>query len=104
MRAKRQAPEDMQIQVDAWDCDVLRPVHPRNRLWVSCEPVTVAHVLQYIRGHAFSEHLLKHQNKARVGIWKRGHKIKMKLISIDGEAKWQQFDSLEDASMHKHAG
>lgn len=104
MRAKRQAPEDIQIQVEAWACDVLRPVHPKDRLWVSCEPETVAHVLQYIRGHAFSEHLLNHHNKAREGIRKRGHKFKIKLDCIDGGAKWQQFDSLEDAVMHKNGG
>ena len=104
MRAQRQEHEEMQIQVDDWECDVLIPVHPRDRLWIGCDPESVSHVLSYIRENAFSEHLLSHHNKAREGIWKRGDKFKIRFNSTNGEAKWQQFDSLEDASMHKNAG
>ena len=104
MRAKRQEPEDMQIQVDAWECDLLRPVHPRDRLCVSCDPETVARVLQYIRGHAFSEHLLNHHNKAREGILKKGQNFQIRSISMDGEAKWKKFETLEEALLQTHGG
>ena len=104
MRAQRQEPEEMQIQVDDWECDVLIPVHPRDRLWIGCDPESVSHVLSYIRKNAFSEHLLTHHNKAREGIWKRGDKFKIRLNSMDGEAKWKKFETLEEALLHKHGG
>ena len=104
MRAQRQEPEEMQIQVDDWECDVLIPVHPRDRLWIGCDPESVSHVLQYIRGHAFSEHLLNHHNKAREGIWKKGKKFQIRSISMDGEAKWKKFETLEEALLQKHGG
>ena len=104
MRAKRQEPEEMQIQVDDWECDVLIPVHPRDRLWIGCDPESVSHVLSYIRKNAFSEHLLTHHNKAREGIWKKGDNFKIRFNSMDGEAKWKNFETLEEALLHKHGG
>ena len=77
LRPKRQEPEEMQIQVDDRECNVLIPVHPRDRLWIGCDPESVSHVLPYINKNAFSEHLLTHFNRAREGIWKKGKKIQI---------------------------
>ena len=72
MNAKRRAPEVMKITIhpedprdDAWSCEVIKPVHPRGRLWVSCEPETLARVLTYIIEKGFTAESMNHHTKGR---------------------------------------
>ena len=104
-QAMREAPQSLEVYVpidgDERRVAVLRPVHPRDAVYVEYETDTIATVITYIRGAGFDDCLKQSRMKdLPKGIHLRKHGIyKFAVMSKrdDGKKQMKMFKELADA-------
>ncbi len=96
----RKSPKAMTLEVDVGDSvhevNVLRPVHPRDNLWVPYQADQLAIILQFIRESGFDEALQMHHHGLPANIYARKQGYVVKYIR-QGAISWKRKATLEDA-------
>ena len=77
---------------------VLRPVHPKDGLFVLYNPADLGALITYLRDEGFDEALAVAKDlQLPNGVVKRGHTFVVKYVKLDGSPGFKTCHSIEDA-------
>ena len=77
---------------------VLRPVHPKDGLFVLYNPADLGALITYLRDEGFDEALAVAKDlQLPKGVVKRGHSFIVKYVKLDGSTGFKTCHSIEDA-------
>ena len=78
---------------------VLRPLHPKECLWIAYRPAYIASFVSYLREAGFDSSLAVHRKTAPTGIWKRETgKFVVPYTKADNSSGYRTFKTEQEAS------
>jgi len=110
LKAMRSKPEPLTITIPAsgdsgvMDVQVLRPVHPRDDLWVEYDLHILSRILEYLRDEPFdTDQKSKHDKTLPKGVWHHGEGF-LVAYQWDGKPRSKKCTSVEAAVVFKANG